>query len=105
MDLLATDVAIQKTISEIANLEANDSSSKSKRSRSTYDYGFTSKSAGSFQNQKETIAGNAVPSSAIKLAADNFGRQFKDLLLYLDSAKSVKSLNETLKVYFPNWYL
>mmetsp|Transcript_14276 Transcript_14276/g.19520 ORF Transcript_14276/g.19520 Transcript_14276/m.19520 type:complete len:575 (+) Transcript_14276:53-1777(+) len=81
LELLATDVAIQQTISEINNLESSATYfENTRRTKGTYDYGFTSKSAGNLLAGKETIAGDSVPPSAIVLATDNFRRQLIELL-------------------------
>ena len=101
LELLANEVAIQKTMSEIARWNFTDSSSNqtSTRSRSTYDYGFISKSAGSGLPGKESIAGNTVPASAIRLASDSFSRNLVDLTDFFSRILKPNQTDNNITVY------
>lgn len=105
LELLANEVAIQKTVTEIAKWDSLDNSSNQayRRSRSSYDYGFISKSAGSGLPAKESIAGNTVPASAIRLASDSFLRNLADLVDFFGQKVQPKQPdgNITVSLHFP----
>jgi hypothetical protein len=105
LELLANEVAIQKTLSEIARWNSTDFSSNqtSTRSRSTYDYGFISKSAGSGLPGKESIAGNTVPASAIRLASDSFSRNLADLTEFFSRMLKPNQLATNITVFMFGW--
>lgn len=105
LELLANEVAIQKTLSEIARWNTTDnwSNQTSTRSRSTYDYGFISKSAGSGLPGKESIAGNTVPASAIRLASDSFSRNLADLTDFFSRMLKPNQTATIITVFMFRW--
>lgn len=79
IELMATEMAINRAEAELQEIEESDSPTSAFIS-GTYDYGYQSKSAGSSVEGASSVAGSTVPRSALFLASDNFKRELNNLL-------------------------
>ena len=96
IEFIAADIAVKKYENVIETSRKNENNILFK---STYDYGFSSKSNG-ISNDNRTPDGGLVPSNALILASENFKREFKniyDTIFHLNNKDEKSYRNDVVR--------